>query len=345
MKDQQFKFIDLFAGIGGFHAAGTLAGGESVFSNDLDKHSATTFESWFGSKRVTGDIRAQELLRSVPEHDVLFGGFPCQPFSIAGVSSRNYHGIDHGFQDLIQGNLFFSIVEIAIKNQTPLLVLENVRNFFYHDQGRTWRTAREILEQQGYIVRAQLLDAAQFVPQSRKRVFILAFHRDFYQLQAVENYAFPEERNASPRLQSILETGVNPKYELTDGVWSVLQKHAEKHKARGNGFGFSIADRAGVSRTLSARYHKDGAEVLIEDNDFRNPRRLTPTEAMRLMGFNESIAREFGHPEGFPQVVSDTQMYKQLGNAVCPQLVLELLTSLKMQDLLPKQNQVFGEVA
>lgn len=130
MKDQQFKFIDLFAGIGGFHASGTLAGGESVFSNDLDKHSATTFESWFGSKRVTGDIRAQELLRSVPEHDVLFGGFPCQPFSIAGVSSRNYHGIDHGFQDLIQGNLFFRLLKSLSKTKPLFSFWRMLETFF-----------------------------------------------------------------------------------------------------------------------------------------------------------------------------------------------------------------------
>lgn len=345
MNNQDFSFIDLFAGIGGFHSAGVLSGGYSVFSNDIDKHSAITFEAWFGSQRVTGDIRDPDLLSSIPDHDVLFGGFPCQPFSIAGVSSRNHLGIDHGFQDLDQGNLFFSIMEIATKNKTPLLVLENVRNFFYHDRGKTWNTAREILERQGYILRAQILDAASFVPQSRKRVFILAFHRDFYGSQDVENYVFPQPKTDGPLLESILESGVSGKYELTDGVWSALQRHAKKHKAKGNGFGFSIANRSGVSRTMSARYYKDGSEILIDDPDFRNPRRLTPSEAMRLMGFNENLAREFGHPEGFPQLVSDTQMYKQLGNSVSPQVVKALLSSLKNQGLIPKLQRRLGEVA
>lgn len=345
MSSESFRFIDLFAGIGGFHSAATLVGGKSVFSNDIDKHSATTFQSWFDSPRITGDIRSSEILEKIPHHDVLFGGFPCQPFSLAGVSSRNHLGISHGFQDLNQGNLFFSIVDIASKCKTPLLVLENVRNFFHHDKGRTWNTAKQILETRGYIVRAQIMDASAFVPQSRKRVFIVAFRNEFFDSQAVQDFTFPHNKGDGPKLESILEKEVDRKYELTNGVWAALQKHSAKHRAKGNGFGFSIADRNGASRTLSARYHKDGAEILIDEDGFANPRRLTPREAMRLMGFNEDLASKFGHRKGFPQVVSDVQMYKQLGNSVSPQVVHSLMSSLKSQGLLASIQGGLGEVA
>jgi DNA (cytosine-5)-methyltransferase 1 len=299
-----FTFIDLFAGIGGLRQGIEKAGGRCVFSSEWDKYSQKTYAAWFG-ETPHGDIRAIEP-KDIPNHDLLVAGFPCQPFSIAGVSKKISLGREHGFKDATQGTLFFQVATIAEVKRPPTLLLENVKNLISHDQGRTWKVIRSTLEELGYAVFHKVIDAADYVPQHRERVFIAAFDKKIF--GEVPPFSFPERPvGEGPKLGSILEETPDSKYTLTDHLWKYLQDYAQRHREKGNGFGFGLVGANDQTRTLSARYYKDGSEILVRQKR-GNPRRLTPREAARLMGF----------PDELKIVVSDTQAYKQFGNAVCP---------------------------
>ena len=299
-----FTFIDLFAGIGGLRLGVQKAGGRCVFTSEWDKYCQKTYNAWYG-EAPHGDIRSIEP-KDIPNHDLLVAGFPCQPFSIAGVSKKNSLGREHGFKDATQGTLFFQVATIIEVKRPPAVFLENVKNLLSHDQGKTWKVIRSTLEELGYAVFHKVIDAIDYVPQHRERVFIVAFDKRVF--GELPPFSFPERPQASsPKLGTILEKNPESKYTLTDHLWKYLQNYAQRHKEKGNGFGFGLVGPEDQTRTLSARYYKDGSEVLIKQRQ-GNPRRLTPREAARLMGF----------PDDMKIVVSDTQAYKQFGNAVCP---------------------------
>ena len=300
----KLTFIDLFAGIGGFRLGLERLGWRCKFSCEWDKYSQRTYQMWFGESPV-GDIREVDPA-GIPDHDVLTGGFPCQPFSIAGVSKKNSLGRQHGFLDETQGTLFFHVANIIDIKKPAVVLLENVKNLLSHDQGRTWTVIERTLDDLGYDVHHKVIDAEGWVPQHRERVFIVGFRRDAF---PKVDFKFPEPTHHRFRLADILEETVEDKYTLSDHLWRYLQRYAEKHRAQGNGFGFGLAQLDGISRTLSARYYKDGSEILIPQSG-RNPRRLTPRECARLMGFDDDLAI----------VVSDTQAYRQFGNAVVPKV-------------------------
>ncbi len=296
-----FSFVDLFAGIGGLRLGFEYWNGHCVFSSEIDRFACTTYEVNFGEK-PDGDITRIHASH-IPQHDVLIGGFPCQPFSIAGVSKYGSLGREHGFKDMTKGTLFFDIVRILEYHQPSAFLLENVKNLRSHDGGKTWTVIKAALEDLGYTVYSRVFDAQALVPQHRERVFIAGF-RD-----PVE-FDWPTVPDMTPRLRDILEENPEGRYTLTDHLWHYLQTYAAKHREKGNGFGYGLADPDGITRTLSARYYKDGSEILIPQTG-RNPRRLTPRECARLMGF----------PDSFVIPVSDTQAYKQFGNAVVVPLV------------------------
>jgi DNA (cytosine-5)-methyltransferase 1 len=294
-----FPFIDLFCGIGGFHLAFEAAGGHCVMASDWDRFSQRTYATNFPDTPLVGDITSIAT-GSIPPHDLLCAGFPCQPFSIAGVSKKNSLGRSHGFEDERQGNLFFNIAAILDHHRPRAFVLENVKNLKSHDKGNTFRVIQDVLvEKLGYHIHSRVIDARAWVPQHRERIFIVGF-RDPVDFQ------WPEAPAESPRLDVILDPHVPAKYTLTDHLWNYLQRYAEKHQAAGNGFGFGLCGPGDVARTLSARYHKDGSEILIRQEGM-NPRRLTPRECARLMGYPESFKID---------QVSDTQAYRQFGNSV-----------------------------
>jgi DNA (cytosine-5)-methyltransferase 1 len=292
------RFIDLFCGIGGFRIAFEKAGAECVFSSDWDKFSQVTYQANFGEK-PHGDIHTVAVA-DIPKHDILCGGFPCQPFSIAGVSKKLSLGRKHGFDDERQGNLFFSIADILDHHKPAAFVLENVKNLKSHDKGRTFDIIyRTLTEALGYTVYHQIIDAQSVVPQHRERIFIVGFKEP-------RPFVFPKYPEQGPKLGLILEKNVPEKYTLTDHLWKYLRDYADKHKAAGNGFGFGLVGPDDTTRTLSARYHKDGSEILVSQGKSKNPRRLTPRECARLMGY----------PESHIIPVSDTQAYRQFGNSV-----------------------------
>jgi DNA (cytosine-5)-methyltransferase 1 len=308
-KPAAFKFIDLFAGIGGLRIGFDAIGGQCVFTSEWDKYSQATYRENFGNDHpIAGDIREFSKDPSlIPAHDVLLAGFPCQPFSIAGVSKKNALGRPHGFLCDTQGTLFFDLAQIIAHHQPPVFLLENVKNLQRHDKGRTFATIINVLRNElGYEVHHRIVNSAPWVPQKRERIFIVGFKKesrfDFNRL------VIPEE---SPRLGSILDSheSVDPKYTLTAHLWKYLKDYKDKHAAKGNGFGYSLFGPDDVARTLSARYFKDGSEVLIAQARNR-PRRLTPRECARLMGFRHVDGSDFRIP------VSDTQAYRQFGNAV-----------------------------
>ena len=309
-KNPKFKFIDLFAGIGGMRLGFERSGGECVFSSEWDKHSQTTYRSNFGDT-PHGDITKIDAT-SIPDHDILIGGFPCQPFSIAGVSKKNSLGREHGFKDKTQGTLFFDVCRIIETKKPKAFLLENVKNLVAHDRGNTFRVIRESLQELGYQLHYQVVDARQWVPQHRERIYIVGF--DPKRVKKSDLFEFPKPVfDHEPVLGSILLPKVDPKYTLSDKLWSYLQAYAQKHREKGNGFGFGLFGPKHVARTLSARYYKDGSEILIQ-NGKKNPRRLTPRECARIMGF----------PEEFNIVVSDTQAYRQFGNSVCVPLITDI---------------------
>lgn len=310
----KFKFIDLFAGIGGMRYGFEQAGGECVFSSEWDKYSQITYRANFGDS-PHGDITKINE-NEIPDHDVLVGGFPCQPFSIAGVSKKNSLGRDHGFKDKTQGTLFFDVCRIIDAKRPSAFLLENVKNLVSHDKGNTFRVIVETLTDLGYKLNYKIVDARNWVPQHRERIYIVGF--DPKKVSNADFFKFPSPPKASaPTLKAILEAKVDPKYTLSDKLWNYLQAYAQKHREKGNGFGFGLFGPTDVARTLSARYYKDGSEILIR-NGKKNPRRLTPRECARIMGF----------PEEFELVVSDTQAYKQFGNSVCVPLVRDLAMAI-----------------
>lgn len=320
MAKINFTFIDLFAGVGGFHVGLQKLGGNCVYASEWDKYSAVTYQNWYPDTPVDPrDIRKIDVRSDIPKHDLLAGGFPCQPFSLAGVSKKNSMGIKHGFEDPKQGNLFLQICKIIKVHQPKVVFLENVKNLISHDQGRTWKTIQTRLNNLGYEVKWKIIDANSYVPQHRERIYIVAFRRRSFTKKEIESFRFPIGPKKTPVLRDLLESNPKRKYMLTDNLWNFLVNYAEKHKKLGNGFGFTLANPAGQSRTLSARYYKDGSEILIKQRGWRNPRRISPGEAALLMGFDHTWGKKIGN--GFPQVVSDTQAYRQFGNAVCPHVV------------------------
>ena len=293
-----FVFADLFAGIGGTRLAFEKTGGKCVFACEIDKFSRMTYLENFGDLPA-GNVMEIENDR-IPDHNMLVAGFPCQPFSLAGVSKRKSLDRPHGFACKAQGHLFFKIVEILSEKKPEAFFLENVKHLRFHDKGNTFESIRTNLEEAGYDVYAKMIDACHSVPQHRERIYIAGFRKDLG-----IRFDFPEIPESKQRLEDILENVTDPKYTISDRLWNYLKKYKEKQKAKGNGFGYGLADPRGITRTLSARYYKDGAEILVPQKG-RNPRRLTPRECARLMGF----------PDTFRIPVSDTQAYKQFGNSV-----------------------------
>ncbi len=253
----------------------------------------------------------------IPDHDILVGGFPCQPFSIAGVSKKGSLGREHGFKDLTQGTLFFDIARILAEKKPATILLENVKNLKSHDRGRTFGIILSTLQELGYTVFHSILDGKYYVPQHRERIYIVGFHKDAF--RPVPFFRFPEHSSKLPALKTILEPeGAIPnRYTISDKLWQWHQDYAIKHRAQGNGFGFGLVGPEDTTRTLSARYYKDGAEILVRQKG-KNPRKLTPRECARLMGF----------PDSFQIPVSDTQAYRQFGNSVIVPLVSDIAFAL-----------------
>jgi len=309
-SSDSFKFIDLFAGIGGMRIAFENAGGKCVYSNEWNKYSQQTYFANFG-EMPEGDI-TQVNAEDIPDHDILVAGFPCQPFSIAGVSKKLSMGRATGFEDKTQGTLFFDVCRIIKAKRPKAFMLENVKNLKSHDKGRTFKVIEESLDELGYKVFYQVIDGQNYVPQHRERIIIVGFDKSLFGEDLEFDFAItPVEPR--PVIRDILEKEVDIKYTLSDKLWLYLQNYAAKHKAAGNGFGYGIAPLDGVSRTLSARYYKDGSEILIEQSGI-NPRRLTPRECARLQGF----------PDSFKIPVSDTQAYRQFGNSVVVPLMSDI---------------------
>lgn len=318
-----FTFIDLFAGVGGIRVAFESIGGECVFTSEWDDYAKKTYAvNFLDGHPINGDI-TQIDEDAIPDHDVLLGGFPCQPFSIAGVSKKNALGRAHGFSDETQGTLFFDVARIIAKKRPRAFLLENVKNLQSHDKGRTFDVIKRTLENElGYHIHVKVIDGAHFVPQHRERILIVGF-RDPVEFDWAK-VELPEKgqrtlgeilhlKNGEPylphdedRYYDHKKRKVHDKYTLTDNLWLYLQNYKKKHQAAGNGFGFGLVTPDSVTRTLSARYYKDGSEILLYQGEKKNPRRLTPRECARLMGF----------PDSFQIPVSDTRAYKQFGNSV-----------------------------
>lgn len=326
--EKSFTFTDLFAGIGGLRKGMEKAGGHCVFTSEWDRFAQQTYLANFPDNRpIAGDI-TKIPADEIPRHDVLVAGFPCQPFSIAGVSKKNALGRLHGFDDETQGTLFFDVVRILRHHRPAAFLLENVKNLKSHDKGNTFEVIRRRLtEDLGYSLHTRVIDAAHFVPQHRERIVMVGFREDVpfsfedmfvpprghKRMEAVlhpENGSETEEGHftAGP------EAAVNEKYTLSDKLWTYLKDYAAKHRAKGNGFGYGLVDRDDIARTLSARYYKDGSEILVSRGEGNNPRRLTPRECARLMGYGD----DFRIP------VSDTQAYKQFGNSVAVPVFTEV---------------------
>ena len=307
---KEFTFIDLFAGIGGMRIAFEKAGGRCVFSSEWNKFSQQTYETNFGDI-PDGDI-TEIKAKDIPNHDILVGGFPCQPFSLAGVSSKKALGRKHGFEDETQGTLFFDIVRIIKEKKPKAFLLENVKNLKSHDKGKTFKVImKKLQEDLEYDVHVKIVDASSVVPQHRERIFIVGFKKPM-------DFEFPKMIDKRPTLADILEKNVDEKYTLKDGTWNAVKRHREKHAKKGNGFGYNlVTDTSEIAKTLSARYYKDGAEILIAQKG-KNPRRLTPRECARLMGF----------PKSFKIEVSDNQAYRQFGNAVVVPVVKEIAKAI-----------------
>lgn len=309
----KFSFIDLFAGIGGFRLALQKLGGECVFTSEWDKEAQKTYYANFGEIPF-GDITKENTKKWIPKKfDLLCGGFPCQPFSIAGVVKKNSLGRKHGFEDEKQGNLFFHVAEIIETHRPKAFFLENVKNLLSHDKGKTFKIIEETLKGLGYSFHFKVLDGKSYVPQHRQRTFMVGFDSKIFKHK--ENFNFPViPVKRQKNLPDIIETSAIPKYTLSDKLWNYLKNYAKKHKEKGNGFGYGIIDpfnSEAYTRTISARYYKDGAEVLVPQGDEKNPRRLTPRECARLQGY----------PENFKIPVSDNQAYKQFGNSVVVPLI------------------------
>lgn len=292
-------FIDLFAGIGGIRKGFEDAGAKCIFSSENDKFAVKTYEHIFGEKPY-GDITKIDI-SSIPSHDILCAGFPCQPFSCAGVSKYMSMGLPHGFEHPTKGTMFFHVVNILQHKKPKAIFLENVKNLLYHDNRKTWNIIKKSLEDIGYDVWYNVINASLVLPQKRERIFIIGLRKDLH-----IDFQFPEIKKKNIVLKDILDKNVSEKYTLSDKLWQGLQRHALRHLAKGNGFGFRLVDVNDVAPTLTARYGKDGGGILIPQEG-KNPRRLTPAECARLQGFPAAWQTP---------VVSDTQAYRQFGNSV-----------------------------
>jgi DNA (cytosine-5)-methyltransferase 1 len=323
----KFTFIDLFAGMGGFRIAMQKQGGKCVYSSEWNKYAQSTYLANFGEMPF-GDITRDEIKKYIPDNfDVLCAGFPCQPFSIAGVSKKNSLGRANGFLDKTQGTLFFDVADIISKKRPKAIYLENVKNLVSHDKKNTFKIICSTLEELGYNIHFEILDAKGYVPQHRERIMIIGFNKDYF--NGKEEFCFPK---SPKKIKNILESGildseVNSKYTLSDKLWNYLQEYAKKHKAKGNGFGFGLVDFNDVTRTLSARYYKDGSEILIPQGEGQNPRRLTPRECARLMGYEDKY---------IINAVSEVQGYRQCGNSVVVPLITAVSEKL-VETLLNKK--------
>ena len=338
----EFKFIDLFAGIGGIRVAFESIGGECIFTSEWDDYAQKTYAANFpGGHAINGDI-TQIDENDIPDHDVLLGGFPCQPFSIAGVSKKNALGRAHGFEDETQGTLFFDVARIIAKKRPRAFLLENVKNLQSHDKGRTFDVIRRTLQDAlGYQVFVKVIDGAHFVPQHRERILIVGFREpvafdwDHVTLPEKGDRKLGEilhQKSDEPfieldgdRYYDHKTKKVLDKYTLTDNLWAYLQNYKKKHQEAGNGFGFGMVTADSVTRTLSARYYKDGSEILLSQGSKKNPRRLTPRECARLMGF----------PDTFKISVSDTRAYKQFGNSVVVPVMKAVAEAMREHIVLP----------
>ena len=342
-RSEGFRFVDLFAGIGGLRRPFEEIGGRCVFTSEWDRFCKQTYTANFpepadSDHRFAGDIRAvAEDPGSVPPHDVLLAGFPCQPFSIAGVSKKNALGKPHGFLCDTQGTLFYDLAKIIAHHRPPVFLLENVKNLKRHDGGKTFATIMHVLEEElGYRVHTRIVDSSPWVPQKRERVFMVGFSG----MTVFDFGALPVPEAAGPTLGTILEVDVDPKYTLSEHLWNYLQDYREKHRRAGNGFGYSLFGPDDVARTLSARYYKDGSEILIRQEG-RRPRRLTPRECSRLMGFDGPGENSFRIP------VSDTQAYRQFGNAVVVPAVRAIARLMRphIRELLARAGRIPPYVA
>ncbi len=335
----RFRFVDLFAGIGGIRMGFEAHGGACVMTSEWNPFSKKTYLENYAQKDGEGHAFVGDIVEfpaaEVPDHDVLLAGFPCQPFSIAGVSKKNALGRPHGFECTTQGTLFFDVARIIAEKRPAAFLLENVKNLLSHDHGRTFDVILQVLRDElGYDVHYRVIDGRHFTPQHRERIIIVGFREPApFTWDAL---GLPEE---GPRLAAVLHRTdgsepilpwdgerffdhaarrVQPKYTLTPGLWAYLQQYAEKHRAAGNGFGYGLAFPESVTRTLSARYHKDGSEILVHQGEGLRPRRLTPRECARLMGF----------PDTFRIPVSDTQAYRQFGNSVVMPVMREVARTM-----------------
>lgn len=340
-RHPDFTFIDLFAGIGGVRRGFERRNGRCVFTSEWDQHAAKTYKANYpDADDIAGDI-TKIAPDSIPDHDLLLAGFPCQPFSLAGVSKKNSLGRKHGFLDETQGTLFFNIVSILKAKQPKAFLLENVKNLRSHDRGNTYRVIVGALRELGYQVRDEVVNAAGWVPQRRERVYLVGFkqpvHFDFKDLERpmkaptlADILHSVDEEPEEPYTMSVRgKTMVSPRYTLSDHLWEYLQAYANKHREKGNGFGCSVFGPNDVARTLSARYHKDGSEILIQQKG-KNPRRLTPRECARLMGFDTRGDKPMEIP------VSDTQAYRQFGNSVAVPVVDAIAELMVPRMLRPK---------
>lgn len=324
-ENPDFTFIDLFAGMGGFRLAMQAQGGKCIFSSEWNQYAQKTYMANFGDVPF-GDITKEETKSYIPEHfDVLCAGFPCQPFSIAGVSKKNSLGRETGFKDKTQGTLFFDVADIISRHRPKAFYLENVKNLVSHDKGRTFKVIKETLEELDYSIHYEVLDGKSYVPQHRERIMIVGFDRKLY--GGREQFEFPKLGEPVNCIGDILEKDVPAKYTLSDKLWSYLQNYARKHKEKGNGFGYGLVDINGITRTLSARYYKDGSEILIPQGEGTNPRRLTPRECARLMGYPD---------EYIINAVSEVQAYRQCGNSV----IVPLITAVAEQLVLTIKKKV-----
>lgn len=322
-ENPKFTFIDLFAGMGGFRLAMQAQGGKCVFSSEWNAYSQKTYFSNFGDMPF-GDITKEVTKSYIPEKfDILCAGFPCQPFSIAGVSKKKSLGRETGFKDKTQGTLFFDVADIISRHRPKAFFLENVKNLTSHDKGNTFRVIYDTLKELRYSVHYLVMDGQTYVPQHRERIMIVGFDEDVY--GGKETFTFPEQHEATRSVKEILDPNIDPKYTLSDKLWAYLQNYAEKHRAKGNGFGYGLVDLNGITRTLSARYYKDGSEILIPQGKGKNPRRLSPRECARLMGYPDEYRIDR---------VSDVQAYRQCGNSV----IVPLITAVSEQIIKTLQN-------
>lgn len=315
-EEPKFTFIDLFAGMGGFRLAMQVQGGKCVFSSEWNKYAQKTYLANFGEMPF-GDITKELTKSNIPQNfDILCAGFPCQPFSIAGVSKKKSLGRETGFKDKTQGTLFFDVSDIISRHRPKAFYLENVKNLISHDKGNTFKVIKGTLEELNYSIHYLVMDGQTYVPQHRERIMIVGFNRDIF--RGEEQFVFPEQKQATRSIKEFLDPNVDDKYTLSDKLWSYLQNYAEKHRTKGNGFGFGMVNLNGISRTLSARYYKDGSEILIPQGDGKNPRKLSPRECARLMGYPDKYRLD---------QVSDVQAYRQCGNSV----VVPLVTAVSEQ--------------